>query len=345
MVAQLIRLKARVTWNSLTRQVWVVVLTILGLLYGLGVIGGLAAGAVAATLSGHLEVVAALVVLAGALLVLGWIMVPVVFASMDNTLDPRRFAPYIGPSRHFALGLVAATPVGISGVVTTLVALVPVAVWLSGGDPLAAVVALVGTLLALTTSFLWARVASTWLGIRATSTAGRRDLMSVVATLLFIAVLAPMGIWINLLTENFDAGYIHTAADLVAWSPFGAPWAMAGAVHSGAWATALLQLVITGVFLALGWWLWLRVLPAAMCGTAHRLSPLAEEAVAQGRALVNPDRERDGPRSSARASRGGGGPGAVAAGAGAARDGLAGVEKWQRRGRGAAPPARAPRPP
>lgn len=335
MVAQLIRLKARVTWNSLTRQVWVVVLTILGLLYGLGVIGGLAAGAVAATLSGHLEVVAALLVLAGALLVLGWIMVPVVFASLDNTLDPRRFAPYIGPSRHFALGLVAATPVGISGVVTTLVALVPVAVWLSGGDPLAALVALVGTLLALATSFLWARVASTWLGIRATSTAGRRDLMSVVATLLFIAVLAPMGIWINLLTENFDAGHIHTAADLVAWSPFGAPWAMAGAVHSGAWATALLQLVITGVFLALGWWLWLRVLPAAMCGTAHRLSPLAEEAVAQGRALVDPDREHDGPRSSARASRGGGGPGAVAAGAGAARDGLAGVEKWQRLGLGA----------
>ena len=328
MVAQLIRLKARVTWNSLTRQVWVLVLSILGILYGLGVVAGIALGAIAATVSGHLDIVAPLLVVLGALLVLGWIMVPVVFASMDNTLDPRRFAPYVGPTRSFALGLVAATPVGISGAFTTVVALVPVAVWLAGGDPLAALVALVGTLLALATSFLWARVASTWLGIRATSTAGRRDLMSVLATLLFIAVLAPMGIWINLLTQNFDADYVHSVADLVAWSPFGAPWALAGAVHSGAWGTALVQLVVTGAFLALGWWLWLRVLPAAMCGTAHRLSPAAVEAVAQGRALVDPAAASDAPHPAA-ADDHGSGP------VGAARNGLAGVERWQHLGLGA----------
>lgn len=328
MVAQLIRLKARVTWNSLTRQVWVLVLSILGILYGLGVVAGIALGAIAATVSGHLDIVAPLLVVLGALLVLGWIMVPVVFASMDNTLDPRRFAPYVGPTRSFALGLVAATPVGISGAFTTVVALVPVAVWLAGGDPLAALVALVGTLLALATSFLWARVASTWLGIRATSTAGRRDLMSVLATLLFIAVLAPMGIWINLLTQNFDADYVHSVADLVAWSPVGAPWALAGAVHSGAWGTALVRLVVTGAFLALGWWLWLRVLPAAMCGTAHRLSPAAVEAVAQGRALVDPGVGADAPRPAA-ADDHGSGP------AGAARNGLAGVERWQHLGLGA----------
>jgi hypothetical protein len=326
-VAQLIRLKARVTWNSLTRQVWVLVLSILGVLYGLGVIAALVFSAIAAAVSGYLDIVAPVMVILGALLVLGWIMVPVVFASMDNTLDPRRFAPYVGPSRRFALGLVAATPVGISGLFTTLVGLVPVAVWLAGGDPLAALMALVGTLLALATSFLWARVASTWLGIRATSTAGRRDLMSVLATLLFIAVLAPMGIWMNLLMQNFDADYVHSVAGVVAWSPFGAPWALAASVHGGAWGTAVLQFVVTAAFLALGWWLWQRVLPAAMCGTAHRLSPAAEEAVSQGRALVDPDAVEDAPESPADAQ--GAGP------TGAARNGMTGVERWQRLGLGA----------
>lgn len=327
MVAQLIRLKARVTWNSLTRQVWVLVLSILGVLYGLGVIAALVFSAIAATLSGYLDIVAPVMVILGALLVLGWIMVPVVFASMDNTLDPRRFAPYVGPSRRFALGLVAATPVGISGLFTTVVALVPVAVWLAGGDPLAALMALVGTLLALATSFLWARVASTWLGIRATATAGRRDLMSVLATLLFIAVLAPMGIWMNLLMQNFDADYVHSVAGAVAWSPFGAPWALAASVHAGAWGTAALEFVVTLAFLALGWWLWQRVLPAAMCGTAHPLSPAAEEAVAQGRALVDPAAADDSQEPTTGAH--GTGP------TGAARNGMTGVERWQRLGLGA----------
>lgn len=321
------RLKLRVTWNSLSRQVWILVLSILGVLYGLGVVAMLAFGVLAAGATGHVDTVSSVVVLAGAVLVLGWIMVPVVFASMDNTLDPRRFAPFVSPSRSFALGLLAATPVGVAGLFTTLVALLPVLAWAADADLIGTLVALLGSVLALASCFLWARVTSTWLGIRATSTSGRRDLMSTLATLLFIAVLAPMGIWMNVLVQNFNPAFLEQVAALVAWTPFAAPWALAGSVTTGHWGAAGLQLLIALAFLGLGWWLWMRVLPTAMCGRATPVSASAQEALDQGRALV--DSTADTPvEASPSSTIGSPDP------TGAARRGLAGVERWQRLGLG-----------
>ena len=64
MVGQLIRLKARMTWNTLSRQTVVLVLGILGILYGLAVVVTLAAGVFAAAISGHGDLVNAALVIA-----------------------------------------------------------------------------------------------------------------------------------------------------------------------------------------------------------------------------------------------------------------------------------------
>lgn len=318
MVGQLIRLKARMTWNTLSRQTVVLVLGILGILYGLAVVVMAAAGVLAATIGGHGDLVNAALVIAGALLVGGWWIVPVLFASLDNTLDPRRFAPYIGPSPRFGLALVAATGVGVGGLFTLLASLLPALAWFGAGRPVAGLGALLVVPLALLIAFTWSRAISTWLGIRLSATSNRRDLTTVVATVLFVAVLAPAGLWVQFLTDGFDAMTLHHAADVAAWTPVGAPWGMVRSFAAGAWGAGLAQLLASVATLALGWWLWMRVLPAAMSGTATPVTRQVEEALDAGRVRVDPTREParhdDGLRR--------GGP----------RPPLAGVQRWQRLG-------------
>lgn len=317
MVAQLIRLKARVLWNSLTRQAWMVVLILLGLVWGLGMLVLVAVGLVSTTAAGHLVLVAEGTVLAGALLVAGWVLLPVVFASIDNTLDPRRFAPYVGPSRRLAVALIAATPVGVGGLFSTLVVPVVVIVWMVGGDPLAALLALLGGAVGLATCFVWARVTTTWLGVRLTATSGRRDLTSVLATMLFVVILAPMGVWMQVLIEAFDPTTFARITEFVSWTPLGAPWAVALSAHAGRWGAAGAQLLVALATLAVGGWAWLRVLPRAMAGVPTPLDARVDDALAHGRALVDPSlATADQRRTSATG----------------AQRWFPGVERWQRLG-------------
>ncbi len=335
MVAQLIRLKALMTWNGIKRQTWVLVVTILGLLWGLSIVLSAFAAVVGIAASGHTQEAVIVLVLAGSLLIAGWILLPIVFASLDNTLDPRRFAPYTGPSRGLALGLIAATPVGLGGVFSTLFALLPTVAWLVGGQPVAAMAALLGAALGLAIAFTWARVSTTWLGARLNATSGRRDLVNVVATLLFLVVLAPMGLWIQQLTMSYDPAFLTRTAEVAGWTPIGAPWAMALAIGQGRWAVAAARFAIALATLALGFGLWRRVLPWAMAGRARSISRKAEEALGAGRHLVDPDRAtrdrvRDAAPTSGNANANGGTAGHQRASS--AQRWFGGVEKWQHLG-------------
>lgn len=318
MVGQLIRLKARMTWNTLSRQTMVLILGILGILYGLSIVAMAAVGVVAAAVGGEGELVGAALVIGGALLVGGWWIVPVLFASLDNTLDPRRFAPYIGPSPRLGLALVSATGIGVGGLFTLLVSFLPALAWFGSGRPGPGLAALVVIPLALAMAFTWSRAISTWLGVRLSATSKRRDLTTVVATVAFIAVLAPAGLWIQALTQGLDRAALHHAADIAAWTPLGAPWGLVRSFADGAWWTGLAQLLVSLATLALGWWLWMRVLPSAMSGTASRLSPAVDEALAEGRVLVDPTKDPAQRHQTSTAHD--------------AHPALAGVERWQRLG-------------
>ena len=72
MVATLVKLKWRLTLNALTKNTWAIVGTVIGALYGLGVLGMVLAGAVGLGLEADPQVIALLTGALGALLVAGW---------------------------------------------------------------------------------------------------------------------------------------------------------------------------------------------------------------------------------------------------------------------------------
>ena len=62
------------------------------------------------------ELARSVVVVLGSAVTLGWLVVPVLFAGVDQTLDPVRFATFAVPRRQLLAGMLAAALVGIPGV-------------------------------------------------------------------------------------------------------------------------------------------------------------------------------------------------------------------------------------
>jgi len=94
-------------WNTMVKQTLVLVLSIIGVLYfgGVGafVYVGLtmsAQSAIAPSMSFYLTLI-------GPAVFIGWILLPVLFGALDNTLAPDRLSPYVGPTRRLGVGLVA----------------------------------------------------------------------------------------------------------------------------------------------------------------------------------------------------------------------------------------------
>lgn len=288
MTMQLIRLKLQVTWNTMRGQTAILVLSILGVLYGLFWLALAAVGIGVAGAAGYGLQVAQIAVVGGAVLTVGWILVPVLFSSMDNTLDPRRLAPFVSPSRKLAFAMVVATGAGIAGIVTTLVALMPAIGMATAAHFAAAAVAVVSALLGMFCCFTWARVVSTWIGVRLTATSGRRDIMTVISTVLFIGVMASAGVWMPMIIEDVTSSSAAAISTIAGWTPFGAPWAIARWAYEGQWLLAAAALAITVAWGALGLWLWQKVLGPAMRGSANPVPAAVDTAIAEGRNLVDP---------------------------------------------------------
>ncbi|GMA31985.1 hypothetical protein [Litorihabitans aurantiacus] len=263
MVATLARLRFRLLRNTLLREKWRIVLLVLGALYGLGLLALGVVGMIALNVVDPGIRTTALV-LAGSLLVLGWTVVPVLAFGLDSTLDPQRFAVYLEPDRRFALGLLVAGAVSIPGIVTAALALLSAFAWIStsgvGASVLAVAVALVCGALGALLCFLLARVTTT---AAAGAMRGRRgrDLAGLVAgALVLVLALTPS------LLQSFDLGTISfdAVADVLAWTPFGAPWAIPADVLAGAWGPALARLAIVLAVIALALPLYQRLLVRSM---------------------------------------------------------------------------------
>ena len=130
MVATLVKLKWRLTLNALTKNVWAIVGTAIGALYGIGALVMVLTGAVGLGLKVAPDVIMLVLGALGALLVAGWAVVPLLVTGVDSTLDPRAMAAWTAPSRGLALGLLAAGALGIPGCLTAAVCLIPVLTWL-----------------------------------------------------------------------------------------------------------------------------------------------------------------------------------------------------------------------
>lgn len=311
MVATLVRLRWRLTLNSLRANVWALIGTIVGALYGLGLLLALVAGAIGLGGLGA-DAAAPVLAAAGALTVLGWALVPLMLTGVDSTLDPRAMAAWTAPSRPLAIGLAVAAATGVPGVITGAGLLLPVLVWAVAGQWGAALLALALAPAALATCVLLSRVVVIGAGV-STSRRGR-DRAGVIAVLAILLVsLAPA--LLNLgtrLDSGIDLEGLRTAARVAGLTPFG--WALAAPGHL-ARGEAAAAIGLSAAALAL---------PAA-------LAPVWERVV--GRVMTGPARSDARSRAYDGAAQAGGAQaGAVDAAAGVSR-----VLPWHRRLEGIMP--------
>ena len=271
MVATLVKLKWRLTLNALTKNVWAVIGTVFGALYGLGALGLMLAGAVGLGLKADPDVIMLVLGSLGALLVVGWAMVPLLVTGVDSTLDPRAMAAWAAPSRRLALGLLAAGALGIPGCITAAVCLIPVLTWLLAGQLPAALLALLCAPAALATCVLLSRIIVTAAGI--SSSRRGRETTAIIAFVAFLVFTQLPNLIPRILGDD-PTGFLQqlrTLAKVMGLIPFGWAFAAPGLMATGS--------VLWALVLAIGAWilpvillpLWQRVVNKAMTspGTSH----------------------------------------------------------------------------
>lgn len=269
MAATLIRLRWRLTLNAVTRSAWTTIAAVLGALWALTALSWVIPGAVLLA-SGMGTDDAALVLGAiGALVVLGWMLIPLLVAGVDSTLDPRAMAVWITPSRRLAIGLAAAGALGLPGIITGGVLLMPVITWLVAGEWPAALLAALMAPVALATCVLLSRVLAIGLGVPTTRRG--RDTAGVIAVVLVMGGVLLLNA-VNALADRaqgISLDGLRTIARALGASPLG--WALAapGAMAQGRVGIALVQALGAVVLAALLVPLWERVMARVMTGPAR----------------------------------------------------------------------------
>ena len=271
MVATLVKLKWRLTLNALTKNVWAIIGTVFGALYGLGALGLMLAGAVGLGLKADPDVIGLVLGSLGALLVVGWAVVPLLVTGVDSTLDPRAIAAWAAPSRRLALGLLAAGALGIPGCITAAVCLIPVLTWLLAGQLPAALLALLCAPAALATCVLLSRIIVTAAGI--SSSRRGRETTAIIAFVAFLVFTQLPNLIPRILGDD-PTGFLQqlrTLAKVMGLIPFGWAFAAPGLMATGS--------VLSALVLAIGAWilpmillpLWQRVVNKAMTspGSSH----------------------------------------------------------------------------
>ncbi|WP_157002458.1 hypothetical protein [Agromyces laixinhei] len=265
MVAQFLRLKLRLLGNIFRRSPWQVVGIVIGLVYGLGMAALLVAFLVGLRFVDDVALIRDGFVLAGALTVLGFIIVPLIFG-VDDTMDPRRFALFGLPDRSLAIGLAVAATVGIPALVLGIVLLGTVVTWSRGVGE--ALLALIAAAMAFATCLLLARVAT---GIASLLLATRRarELSGVLGLLLVIMASPFIVVLVSVDWAGSGVQVMESLAGALSWTPFGAVFAIPGDAANGQWVPAILKLLIAAATLVVIWFGW-QALVAKMLVTPGR---------------------------------------------------------------------------
>lgn len=259
MVAHLLRLKLTLLGNGLRRSVWWIIAFCAGVLYTASLIGLALVGLTLLGRQDDPELARTVVVLSGALLVVGWWVLPLVAFGVDSTLDPERFRLFPMPRRQLLTGLALAGLIGLPGAATAVLALASSFTWWR--TPTAVLAGLLGGALGLALCVVGSRAITTLLAPLVT---GRR--FREVAGVLTIVPLLLLGPIMLGLTAGLSAvaSALPAVADVVGWTPVGAPWALSADVADGAWFAALGKLAICLVTLAGLVMVWDRALAAAL---------------------------------------------------------------------------------
>lgn len=265
------RLKLRVLGNGLRGQPWRIVLFVVGALFGLWfALGGFFLLA-APGLTDNADLAVVVPAFTGGGLVLAWLLLPLVFFGVDETLDPARFALLPLPRRTLVAGLLIAAMLGIpalavlgatSGLVLGAAA--------QGGWPAALAQAagvVAGLVLCVAASRAVTSAFATMLRSRRV-----RDLAAV-GLALMAALLGPLQVALLAALHHADAHRLVGPARVLGWTPLAAPYTVGTDVAEGrGWAVpvklAIAALAVAGL---LAWWS--ASLESAMVGAADSGGP------------------------------------------------------------------------
>ncbi|MFF0152578.1 ABC transporter permease [Micromonospora sp. NPDC005203] len=259
-----VRLKLRVLGNNFRGQGWRIALFIGGALIGLWfAVSGFFLFA-APGLAGDGRYAVLIAAAGGGLLVLGWLLLPLVFFGVDETLDPARFALLPLSRRTLVTGLLAAALVSVP-VLAVLVASfgLVLTAWALGGwsAGLVAVLGVAGGLL------LCVAVSRAVTSAFATMLRSRR-VRDLAAVLLAVtaALLGPLQVFGLAALRDADWDRLNGVATVIGWTPLGAPWTAGIDVAQGRVWAAPVKLLITVVAIAALLLWWSRSLESAMVG-------------------------------------------------------------------------------
>jgi len=248
MVASLLRLRLLGLGNRLVRprrraeQITslVALAAVLGSLVVIVLLGEFAATTTA-------ELRRASLIAIGSLVVAAFWLIPFVVRTTGG-LEPRAFAAFPIAPRRLAAGLSLAALPSIPVVLLVLLLLTTAVAWASAG-PGIVLVALGSGLLTIAIAVLGSLVAAGLSGDRLAV----RNTSGAIAVLL-LAVLTPVLAFVDWSALGFT--YLRRLAEVLAWTPLGAAWAVPGDLMLGRPGEAWLRLLIAAATIAILWLGW-----------------------------------------------------------------------------------------
>lgn len=260
MVATLVKLRWRLTINSLRGVWWKILLEAWLFLNLFAFLAFAIGGLIALGMLGWRYTPQVLSVLV-TLTVTGWLIFPLLITGADNSLEPRQLRLWVVPSRKLAAGLIVAAGAGGPGIITGLVLLTTVITWLLHGSVAAAAFALVNMVLAWLTAVIGSRwlVTAAALGYRRRS----RELVTSLGILLIIGLAQVPNLIFSLHLDSSLTGWLALAR----YSQY-LPTAWAGAAPaqaaSGNYLLASAFTVSSALLVGGLYWLWQRAMTNAM---------------------------------------------------------------------------------
>ena len=267
MVAHLLGLRLRLLAGAFRRSPWQVVGMVLGLLYGVGV-AIIAVTALAGLRLLPVDIAAPIVIVIGAVIVTGFLLVPLAFG-VDDSMDPRRFALFGIENRRLTLSLAIAALVSVPSLVIIAVAIAQIITWTR--SPLATALAIVGAVTIVATCVLGARV-TTSIAAFLLSSRRAREATGLVAVVVLVSLSPVIVLLANIDWARDGLAMLRGVAENLSWTPLAAAWSAPASAAAGDAGAALLKLLIALATVAVLWFAW-SALVARMLVTPHREAP------------------------------------------------------------------------
>lgn len=264
------KLSWRLLFNRLRGNVWAIVGTVFGALYGLFIIVSFFLAAIGLRITADLQLSASITVFAAAVIGIIWIIVGLV-KGIDSAIEPERFALLPLTRRQLSTGILLANICSVTGITIALTLVTTWIIW--SHSVITLIAAVIATPIALLLWVLLSRLVADALN-GGNVDRGKKELI----TLVLMVTLSFGGLIVGFVSKliadavfNFAddpeglVNAVHSAAGYVQWIPFASPFAFVMQVAEGNFTLAVLHLLLSGLYIVGAYVLWSR-------GVASRLT-------------------------------------------------------------------------